>query len=669
MVACFVTSAPAAVIKGPYVLLENAAMLSLRLELDRPEATIVVRRGAAAAQTVEEKVVPDFRRTSRDTFVARVPVDLRPGSGRFLGYDVWHEGRQIGRYDWRSRIDGTLAEDPRLLVFGDTQGGKETTARLATRWQAEAFDLLIGLGDLVDAGSRYESWEEEFFGPLQRALPHHPLLVVPGNHDPYRERSMVWFDAFFARSDGRRYFAVDFGDLRLIGLNNSDAHTKYGLDPIDPLAPQYSFLCDALLSRAAQSRRVLVFAHVPLFSASTVVNREFGSELQRRYLLPLLERARVLGFFAGHHHKYERVLRAGLRGETQYVVTGGGGGHLFTVARETGGSKMDRQVFGVHHYVTVDLRGAGTIVARSVEGVELDRTTFGAGARMFEPREGLTFWPATLAGDFAVTPTRDARPSITLRPGALAAGTAPGRPGTELYRTAAGFVAVAHQLGGQATWQGYDPARRAWGYLQGAIMTTDGSGPRGSLAIVAVNGAELSPFDRIFPVLHWPVAGSRAGIAAESGAMLLLRGSTSFDLDPDPSRVLARWRWGESAPRDMATAQSARQLGALEGASPPAPLAGPAAAGILRLLHEASREVFLVRVGATGAIAATLVHWPGWRFLAIAPGDVVARPGAALFVPIEAETEVTGGIEQGVAGMWIRAENRSEWFVPLGREP
>ena len=42
--------------------------------------------------------------------------------------------------------------------------------------------------------------------------------------------------------------AIDFGDLRLIGINNSDVHSKYGVDPVDPLTPQYEFLRDTLLA-------------------------------------------------------------------------------------------------------------------------------------------------------------------------------------------------------------------------------------------------------------------------------------------------------------------------------------------------------------------------------------------------------------------------------------
>lgn len=253
------------------------------------------------------------------------------------------------------------------------------------------------------------------------------------------------------------------------------------------------------------------------------MNREFGTELQRRYLLPLLERARVLGFFAGHHHKYERVLRTGLRGETQYVVTGGAGGHLFTPRRETGGSKMDRQIFEVYHYVTVDFRGTGTIVARSIDGAEIDRATFGAVAAAPERRDELAIWHATMAGDFSITAGKVAGKSVTLRPGSSADRNAPGATTAGLYGTSAGFVAVAHHLRGEANWQGYDFARRSWGYLQGAIMSVDAGGPRGPLSIVAVNGADLAPCDRIFPVLHWPVGGSRTGVASNCGAVLLLR--------------------------------------------------------------------------------------------------------------------------------------------------
>ncbi|MGH7958952.1 MAG: metallophosphoesterase family protein, partial [Opitutaceae bacterium] len=352
-------------IKGPFVVLEGVNALSIRMEVDRPDYEFVFLHG----DRKRSPATPVYSRSPRDTFLAEVEVDLKKYR-RFSGYEVRRAGESVGRYDWRSRIDGTLDGYPRLIMFGDSQGGPEILSRLARQWLADHFDILVALGDLVDFGTEYEAWEKEFFGPLRHLLPHYPLLVVCGNHEPYRGKTLYWFDWFLHRGDGRRYFRMDFADLRLVGINNSDVHTKYGFDPVDPLTPQYEFLLQSLLGTDASRKKALVLSHVPIFSGSTVVNDEYGSELQRRYVLPILERSRVLAFFSGHHHKYERLSHPGFRADTQFIVTGGAGGGLFPAGTGGGPFVMDREIYEVFHYLTVDLDGTGTVIARTVEGDE-----------------------------------------------------------------------------------------------------------------------------------------------------------------------------------------------------------------------------------------------------------------------------------------------------------
>ncbi|MGH8020780.1 MAG: metallophosphoesterase family protein, partial [Opitutaceae bacterium] len=218
-------AANGALLKGPFVILEDTERLSIRMEVEQPDYEVILIHG----ELERTRSKPVFSRSKRDTFLAKVGVDLKE-LRKFRGYEIWSEGEIIGSYDWRSRVDGTFQDYPRLLVFGDSQGGKETLSRLGKRWMQEEFDLLVALGDLVDTGSRYESWEEELFGPLSGLLPHYPILTVCGNHESYRERSFYWFDWFLGRKDDKRFFKMDFRDLRLVGINNSDVHTKYGFD-------------------------------------------------------------------------------------------------------------------------------------------------------------------------------------------------------------------------------------------------------------------------------------------------------------------------------------------------------------------------------------------------------------------------------------------------------
>ncbi len=653
-------SAVAEVLHGPYVLLEDAQVLRIRFEVDRPDYEAVLLHGAGE----RTRVVPSYRRSTRDTFLADVPVDLSIHQS-FRGYEIGRAGETAKSFAWRSRINGELQGYPRLLVFGDSQGGAETLAQLAERWAAEDFDAIVGLGDLADAGSRFESWREEFFEPLREVLPHRPFLAICGNHDSYRGKSLEWFDWYFGRSDGRRYFKIDFGDLRLIGLNNSDVHTKYGFDPIDPLTPQYDFLMASVLGATAAGRKLAVFSHVPMFSGSTVVNQEFGSELQRKYLLPIIERARVLGFFAGHHHKYERIERPGLHGPIQHVVTGGGGGRLFTAERERGGVPMDREIFEVYHYLTVDFSGAGTVVARAVDGAEIDRVSFTRGADPALPSAAPELWRADVSGELDVTPTMRIGHGLALEDRVPPAGGNSAK--AQIFQTERGLVGMARNLAAANTdaisFQGYDWQRKAWGYLQGGSLVVPVAGHYGTLALVSINGADLSPLDRAVPVLHWPVAGGRAGVSEQAGAVMLLRGGRDFELDLDPSRLIAKWRWGDAPLDNLAPAQRSRQWSLIESA-PASPTPQPLTqAELLRLVAgEGKPEGFLVRT-VGGQTLAVMLHWPAWRFLALVTGESLVAGAGSFFMSTAAGAQVTS--ESG--GLRVTLGGGITHFIPLAK--
>jgi hypothetical protein len=656
---------PADVLRGPYVVLEDAQMIRIRFEVDRPDDEVTLLHGGET----RSRVVPAYARGTRDTFIAEVAVDLSVYRA-FRGYEIGRPGQPATTYAWHSRINGELKSYPRLLVFGDSQGGAETLAKLGRQWAREEFDLMVGLGDLADAGSRYESWHEEFFAPLRDLLPHYPLLPICGNHDSYRGKSLEWFDWYFGRGDRRRYFRIDFGDLRLIGLNNSDVHTKYGFDPIDPLTPQYDFLLESALGAGAAGRKLAFFSHIPLFSGSTVVNAEFGSELQRKYVLPILERARVLGFFAGHHHKFERIARPGLRNVIQHIVTGGAGGRLFTAARERGGFPMDREIFEVYHYLTVDFSGGGVVVARALGGEEIDRVAFGTAAKVAATSPIPELWRASITDELTLSPGERLGHSLALP--ASRASVPTGNDSTvhaQLRRTDGGLVGLVQNLdraeARTVSLQGYDWPRKAWSYLQGGTFVIPVAGIHGRIALVTINGANVSPLDRCFPVLHWPLAGARAGITETAGAAMLLKGGEDFELNPEPGRLLAKWSWGERKVDGIAPEQRARQWALME--SPPA-APGPTFISRSELVRwvagEARPEGYLVQP-AGGRTVAVLVHWPRFQCLAIVAGETLAGATGSIFVSTGHGLRIETAVVDGASGLRVRRTTGGDLFVPI----
>lgn len=623
------------ILNGPYVLLEAADRISIRVEVSQVDYRY--RLLFEDRQALE--VLPEYRRSVRDTFLAMGVVQLGR-QGRLTGYEIWRENELVGRYSWQSRVDGTPLSAPTLLIFGDSQGGKDVLSQHAGRWAKEDHDVLVGLGDLVDTGSRYESWSEEVFAPLDGLLPHRPILVVCGNHEPYRDQRLYWYDWYFGRSDDRRYFLIEFPDLRLIGINNSDLHTKYGYDPVEPLSPQYSFLLGELLQRDRKWKRTFVLSHVPMFSGSTVVNREYGSELQRRYLRPLMEQGRVSAFLAGHHHKYERVTQSGIWGNTLYVVTGGGGGGLFSKPELREGYPMDLQLYGEYHYLHYRPKGEGDgiFLVKSIDGTLLDRAVPGEVAAPAAGDRILAFWEAEFREKFVPVATR--RVGRTLHLTTDTTGVAEQAkivPGAQLLRAAGQFAFVLDDLttiaspDGSVSLQGYQRDRRSWGYLQGAALSL---GLRSSLppaVVISVNGAELAPLDRLYPVYHWPVAGRRSGVEDANGAIALLRGRTNYDIEPDPDRIIVSWRWGSAVPDDVAPAQVERQLGpVLRDSRVPVDTGFLPEAIFDRLRTRSPARVYLVR-DERDAQVATLVHWSSFGILAVIPGQTSVDDHGAMF--------------------------------------
>ncbi|MDP3207688.1 MAG: hypothetical protein Q8M65_00940, partial [Rhodoglobus sp.] len=276
------------------------------------------------------------------------------------------------------------------------------------------------------------------------------------------------------------------------------------------------------------------------------------------------------------------------------------------------------------------------------------------------------------ADDLTVSPTERLGQQLTLHAPAPSAAAEPrSAASAQLYRSERGLIAVARDLasaGAEAvSFQGFDWPRKAWSYLQGGSFVVPASGLHGNIALVSLNGADLSPFDRCFPVLHWPLARVRAGLDERAGAVLLLRGRRDFELDPDPDRLVAKWRWGDPVLGVIAEEQRARQWSLMD--APPAafPLRQVAAKELLRLVAgDALPEAFVLRA-ASGPPNAVLVHWPRLRFLAMVAGESLSAGTGTLFLSTDVETRIEIGLADGVRGLRVHRPGKSDTvFLPLG---
>jgi hypothetical protein len=204
-----------------------------------------------------------------------------------------------------------------LLEFWREQNDAERSLVVGAIAAARPAFVAI-LGDLVFDGSSAAKWAE--FDALAAPLHAAAVPVVPafGNHEYWGGRAVEpRFSARFPHLEGRHWYTVRYGPLRLVVLDSN----------IDDLTPEawagQVRWYEATLAQfdcAPSVRGVVVLLHHPPFTNSSVTGDE--PHVQRFFVPPLLRAHKTLALLSGHVHSYERFTRSG----KMFVVTGGGGG-------------------------------------------------------------------------------------------------------------------------------------------------------------------------------------------------------------------------------------------------------------------------------------------------------------------------------------------------------
>jgi 3',5'-cyclic AMP phosphodiesterase CpdA len=220
-------------------------------------------------------------------------------------------------------------EGARLVVVGDTQRtsvievGREKNdaerAKVLAAIAEAAPELLAFTGDMVFDGGAAGHWAE--FDHLAEPVRARgvPAVFAFGNHEYWEGRAPAEANAFarFPLAAGRHWYAIAFGDVRLLLLDSNESR----LSP-DEWVAQRAWLETTLAACDADPRvrGVLVLLHHSPFNNSTLTGDEPAVQ---RDIVPAFERAKkTLALLGGHVHSYERFARNG----KTYVVSGGGGG-------------------------------------------------------------------------------------------------------------------------------------------------------------------------------------------------------------------------------------------------------------------------------------------------------------------------------------------------------
>jgi len=239
----------------------------------------------------------------------------------------------------------------RFVVYGDSRTYPDAHKAVVQSIIDSRPEIVLHAGDLVTAGRDYHRWGTEFFEPARDLLSTTPIVPVLGNHE-YGGTGPLWFSYFFDLPSDKTWYALTYGNTRLIAL---DTNVSYC-----PGSPQHDWLLAELTSspyRAATWH--IVFFHHPPFTA-TVRHRD---DLKvQNHLVPLFQQHGVDIAFQSHSHAYERYVHNGI----PYIVTGGGGGPLYALAVEFIPPFRQYGCSAYHHCVVDVDSPAGTLTVRAV---------------------------------------------------------------------------------------------------------------------------------------------------------------------------------------------------------------------------------------------------------------------------------------------------------------
>ncbi|MEA1786540.1 fibronectin type III domain-containing protein [Arenibacter sp. GZD96] len=191
--------------------------------------------------------------------------------------DKWHEIANEGVIAYlKNNNDGTLSDHLALIMIP---------------------------GDLVENGTKYEQWKNDFFNPAENLFSQVPLYPTPGNHE---KNSQFYFNYFSLPENGTPAYAEhwwykDYGNTRIIGLDSNSGYRD--------LKEQYQWLEKVLEETAANPNIDFVFAqlHHPHKSELWIPGEEesTGKVVQLLEKFSLVSGKPSLHFF-GHTHGYSR---------------------------------------------------------------------------------------------------------------------------------------------------------------------------------------------------------------------------------------------------------------------------------------------------------------------------------------------------------------------------
>jgi 3',5'-cyclic AMP phosphodiesterase CpdA len=292
----------------------------------------------------------------------RICGDLEPETT--YSYRVGGEGHWSKTYTITTPGAPGSFDTFRVAISGDSRGAYDTWGQLLRKMDAAEPDFFLFSGDMVEIGPAQSEWDA-WFAAGEDILAERAFVPAHGNHEML---AVHYFAQFALPSDHEQYFALDYGNLLVLSLNDTVA--DQGLRDVE----ERNFIEAELRDTAAQWK--VAMHHQPAYSTCT--NHHSNLNVREAWS-DVFESFGVNLVLAGHNHIYERSLPIKNGAEqnpgegTVYLVSGGAGAPLYTNSEE--------QWFGdvakpVEHYVIADFSPSGIdVVAYDLSGNVIDSFT------------------------------------------------------------------------------------------------------------------------------------------------------------------------------------------------------------------------------------------------------------------------------------------------------
>ncbi len=241
---------------------------------------------------------------------------------------------------------------------------------------ADQFNGILIAGDLTENGGNRTHWRSQFFAPLSPLMANVPLIAVPGNHDVLGDGELKNYIEYFSNpangvaNYSEQWFALQYGSMRILGLNTNPSDQRQGIFNRQALNAQLGWLDQQLAQAKTDPQTQSVFAvfHHPCLSELWRQGETIGAcEIVGRLENLSSTTNKLTGHIFGHTHAYSRGHSLNIPHLWLNSATSGGNSEDLAIAsdlKDYHNFAVSRNEFGI---VVMD------VAATPAEGISIKR--------------------------------------------------------------------------------------------------------------------------------------------------------------------------------------------------------------------------------------------------------------------------------------------------------